>query len=771
MSKIRVVKISVGLFAAYLTLLTAFGARPSVETAKAQQVSQLAYRVVKPGTHPGLLFSAKELPALRRRAEGRGMAAEAYRKVVELANAGVENERRRGRKLAAMALVYQIEQDRAMGRNAVDLMMKIIREIDPVIFYEEHEDLFEHDYWPMALGFAWDWLYHVMDDQERAEALTGIENWCKALYEHTEKQWWRGASYNCGAIPVGALGIACVAIQAETGHPEFDKWFSSAIRRIQQNYFPTSWRESGICYEGPCYAQYHKNPTKFGEVLRRMGGPDIIANSGAVNGMQYQMFQWMPQGGCGPIGDNTNYGRRVFEATYLHGIRENADKPGLWTFERYTDMDRLDPIITFFFYPAGLEPVSPAAAGHPTSRYFEITPNRAGYVYSRSAWDDERAAWFAFVTRWANCNHQHYDMNSFLFTAFGEEFATHKDIYPYRHEHHGVDFEHNLVIVDGGGMPAYDRITTCAAQNSLKGLLTGLGLGHFADYVRGDAKGSYKDRSDPKTLPAIRADRFCLFAKQGPNPYLLVVDDIQKSELNHNYHWQWYAPVEDISGAGTLEDPLLIEGENANCSIGFLEPERLAVDFQVVKGRHARRSLQLGLIRVYQRGSRVRYVALAAAWEKDRFRPKVKKGPAVEGNPAAVSLIVEGDSYTDLLVWQPEEFTDSLAMAVSCGEIATDGLLSMVRLGSSGEVTGYVLGEGRSLSFDSQTLVQADEPLSVSADRMRVFASGRRRSRENLPPLPAKGKIWLPHQRAEVFVDGKLTSPMMAAGRIAQVGE
>jgi len=246
MSKIRVVKISVGLFAAYLTLLTAFGARPSVETAKAQQVSQLAYRVVKPGTHPGLLFSAKERPALRRRAEGRGMAAEAYRKVVELANAGVENERRRGRKLAAMALVYQIEQDRAMGRNAVDLMMKIIREIDPVIFYEEHEDLFEHDYWPMALGFAWDWLYHVMDDQERAEALADIENWCKALYEHTEKQWWRGASYNCGAIPVGALGIACVAIQAETGHPELDKWFTSAIRRIQQNFFPTAWRESGI---------------------------------------------------------------------------------------------------------------------------------------------------------------------------------------------------------------------------------------------------------------------------------------------------------------------------------------------------------------------------------------------------------------------------------------------------------------------------------------------------------------------------------------------
>ena len=246
MSKMRIVKLMIGLVAVYLTFLTAFGAQPPEKTIKIQQVSQPVYRVVESGTHPGILFSAEELPALRRSAEGRGMAAEAYGKVVELANAKVEDEKRPGRKLTAMALVYQIEQDRAMGRNAVDLMMKIIREIDPVIFYEEHEDLFEHDYWPMALGFAWDWLYHVMDDQERAQALAGIENWCKALYEHTEKQWWRGASYNCGAIPVGALGIACVAIQAETGHPELDKWFTSAIRRIQQNFFPTAWRESGI---------------------------------------------------------------------------------------------------------------------------------------------------------------------------------------------------------------------------------------------------------------------------------------------------------------------------------------------------------------------------------------------------------------------------------------------------------------------------------------------------------------------------------------------
>ncbi|HUU29780.1 MAG TPA: hypothetical protein VM123_18410, partial [archaeon] len=411
------------------------------------------------------------------------------------------------------------------------------------------------------------------------------------------------------------------------------------------------------------------------------------------------------------------------------------------------------------------------AADLVTSRYFEITRNRAGYVYSRSEWDNERAAWFAFVTRWDNANHQHYDMNSFLFCAFGEELAAHRNIFPYTHEHHGVDFEHNLVVVDEGGMPAHDRTTSCGDDCSLDGLLTGLGLGHFADYVRGDASFSYQDRSDPNTLPAERADRYCLFAKQGPNPYLVVVDDIQKSGLEHDYHWQWYTPAKSLSGAGTLADPLVIEGENAGVSIGFLEPGKPDFDFQVVKGGSTRYPLEVGLVRVNQRGVRVRYAALAAAWEKGKNAPVFKRGPAVEGNPKAVSLVVEGDSYTDLLVWQPEESTDCVGLQLSCGELATDGLLSHVRTDRTGQVTGYVLGDGRSLSFGSQTLVRADEPMSVSADTVRVFATGRRRAREDLPPLSARGRVWLPHPRTAIFADGEPVKPLMAQGRMALVGE
>jgi len=733
------------------------------------------YKVVRPGTHPGLLFCAEELPVLRNRTKREGLAGEAWQKIKELSRDWTMRGEwtRRGMQLDAMALIYQVEQDRETGRAAVELFKEVINEIEPFAYYKEVDsDFFATEHWPKAFAYAWDWLYELMTEDERAQILAGLENWCKALYEHTESWWWRDASYNCGAIPVGALGLLCTAIQGETDHPEFEKWFSSALRRIRDNYFPTAWRANGICYEGPCYAHYHKNSTQFGEALRRTGGPDIITTSGAVNAMHYQRFQWMPQGGCGPIGDNTEYGRRVFQAIYLFGIGQMNDGPGLWTFEKYTDRRRLNPLLAFLFYPEHVQPLSPGQADCLTSYYFEITPNRAGYIYSRSEWDNEQAAWFAFVTRYANANHQHYDMNSFLFMAFGEEFATHVNIYPYRHEHHGADIEHNMVIVDGGGMPANDRSGSAGDDCSLYGFMTGVGLGHFADYMRGDAKLSYKDRSVRTSTPALRADRYGLFVKQGPNPYVVMVDDIQKSENEHDYHWQWYTRAKSADGAGTLDDPLLIEGENAGCAIAFLAPDKPEHDFQIVRGGSSRRPLELGLIRVHQRGSRVRYFSVGAAWKKGSPAPEFKPGPSVTGRQDALSLVVEGENFTDYLLWQPEEYPDQPGAEISCGEMVTDGFLSMVRTDKSGQVTGYLLGDGRKLVYNGKTLAEAEEAWSVSADGKRVFATGKRQARENMPPMAAQGSCWLPQPGASLFADGKqLAPPLVGPGRMALVGK
>jgi len=743
---------------------------------------QKTYIVVKPGTHPGILFCEQELPAMRKRAKGTGMAADAYRKVRATAFGEYNSQLtvkgavgREGEYLAAqlesMALVYQVEKDARLGRKAVELFKSVATGIDPVEFYRTVDsEFFATEHWPKAFAFAWDWLYELMTPEERKTVLASLEQWNAALFAHTEKWWWKDASYNCGAIPVGAQGILLEAIQAETRHPEFQHWFSTCFRKISRNYFPETWRANGVCNEGPGYAHYHKNPTMFAEAVRRTGGPDIIAQTGAVNAMHYLRHQWMPQSGCGPVGDNTEYGHRVFQSIYLFGIRELRDRAGLWSFQKFTDFERIDPIKLFLFYPDDLEPASPGTLDQPVSYYFEIDRNRAGNVFARSEWDSDKASWFEFTTRYASANHTHYDMNSFLFTAFGEPFATHANIYPYSHLDHGVDFEHNMVIIDQGGMPAADNPHSAGDDGSIRGLLTGVGLGHFADYVRGDARLSYADHSVRTSTPAERANRSALFVKQGAYPYVVVADDIQKDAAEHDYHWQWYTEAKSIGGDGTFKKPFLIEGRDARCAIAFLDPTAPEHEFRVVKSPETRRPFELGLLRVNRHGTRVRYVALAAAWRKNEPQPSLGRGPAVEGNPNAVSLVVEGGNYRDLIVWQPEEAADQPGQPVVAGQLKTDALMAVVRTDRAGNVIGYTMGEGRSLEFAGRRLTRSPRPFSVSADGKQVIATGPRHARQGLDPEAAAGSFWLPDAASEIWADGERVHPSIGRDRLVVLG-
>ncbi|MDA1315827.1 MAG: hypothetical protein O2968_21095 [Acidobacteria bacterium] len=740
-----------------------------------------SYAVVAPGVHPGIIFSEQELPALQRRARGSGPAADAYRKIKQIAvsefDLQLAMEQAVGRKgeraakqLEAMALVYQIERDEKLGRKATELFRSLAADIDPAEFYRAvGGDFFATEHWPKAFAFAWDWLYHVMTPEEREAILRSLEQWNTALFDHTESSWWREAGYNCGAIPVGAQGLLLTAIQAETRHPQFSHWFSQCFRKVSKNYFPLTWREDGGCNEGPGYAHYHKNPTQFAEAVRRTGGPDIIGASGAVNAMHYLRHQWMPQGECGPVGDNTNYGPRVFQSIYLHGIRELRDQAGLWTYLNYTDFDRIDPVLFFLVFPDDLEPASPGALNLRTSHYFEIDRDRAGNVFARSEWDNPEAAWFAFVTRYAEANHTHYDMNSFLFSAFGEQFATHDNVYPYSSEHHGVDFEHNIVIIDDGGMPAADR-QSAGDDGSMNGLMAGIGLGRFADYVRGDAHLSYADRSVPSSVAALRADRSVLFVKQGPNPYIVVADEIRKDDAEHDYHWQWYTPALAVSGNGSIDDLFLIKGKNAHCKIAMLAPETPKHDFRRVTGGHGNRPVELGLLRVNRRGVEAEYLAVAAAWREDSEQPSVRRGPEIQNHPNAVSIVVDGGGFHDLIVRQ-RPGDDDHGIEITSGKLYTDALTAVVRTNAGGVVTGYLMGEGSILMYDGKKIAAGPHRFSVSADAKRTVITGPRQARKGMPPIPAEGVAWLPEPVSEVWVDEVRMDLAVDSSQMVVVGE
>lgn len=687
--------------------------------------------------HPFLLFGEAETAALARRKDADPLLAECWGRLVGLADAA-DSRRSWARQLEARALIWRLTGDEPMGQRAVALLRWALEQVDPDEFYRS-ANFHSHAVPLRALALAWDWLHGRLTPAQRAEILPKLEQWCRAVFDHTQKQWWRDGSYNVGGIPVAGLGLLALSIRPDSTNPLTETWYREAARRIGQNHFPRSWKPSGICWEGPNYAIVGlRYVSVFAEAVRRAGGDDWLGSSGARHAMRYLMHQWMPQGGCAPIGDNTSYGQRTFAAEYLLGLARTRDAAGLWTWREYTDRRRLDPLITYLWYPLNVKPKPPAAAGLPASRCFEVTANRDGYVFSRARWADEAAAFFAFVTRFEPANHQHYDMNSFLLGAFGTLFATHRSLYSYGHEHHGVDFEHNLVVIDGGGWPAHDKSNSAGDDDSYDGLLVGMALAPFADYVRGDAKWSYRDTTVANSDPAIRAERTCLFVKAGPTPYLLVFDDQQYRQDDRRYDWLWHAPPLPISGAGTLADPLVISGEGGRCAIHFLQPARPDVTVADAEQTTRGRGKPLRRITVTQKGVRVRFVALATLAKGGSPRPIIAPLAVKCANPSAGAVTFSlGRGVSDTIAWQSEEDRIQLGSALSAGRLHTDGLCAMVRARGD-KVLGYVLGEGTYLRWGGRTLVQARSSVCVSAGPGGTSVSGRRRARKGLPPLKAQ---------------------------------
>ncbi len=342
--------------------------------------------------HPFMLFSKADIPTIAQRKDKDPLLADCWTRLSKVAadpdafsarSDGDARRRHRDRwwsQLEARALIAAVTHDPAMTQRAIVLIQEVLAKVDPHKFYSD-SNFHDHGAPLRALALAWDWLYEDMTVQQRGAILPGLENWCGTAFDYTNKQFWREASYNVGAIPMGGIGTLALAIRGDSSNPNTAVWLREATRRIGQNYFPTTFKPSGICYEGPNYSIVGlKYTALFAQALRRAGGDDLLGQSGALRTMQYQMYDWMPQGGCTPIGDNTSYGRRTFAAEYLLGIGRTHDAAGLWTWRKNVNVRWLDHLVTYLWYPLNVKPESPADLDIPPSRYFEVTRNRAGLL-------------------------------------------------------------------------------------------------------------------------------------------------------------------------------------------------------------------------------------------------------------------------------------------------------------------------------------------------------------------------------------------------------
>ncbi|GAG00311.1 unnamed protein product, partial [marine sediment metagenome] len=118
------------------------------------QESRIRYKVVQPGEHPSLLFSAAELGDLRAKAQGDGLAREMWGKIKVLSDDWTMPGEwtKEGMEINAKALVYLVEDDQDAGRDALEKFKQILDAIEPYEYYlnEVDSDFFLTEHWPKA---------------------------------------------------------------------------------------------------------------------------------------------------------------------------------------------------------------------------------------------------------------------------------------------------------------------------------------------------------------------------------------------------------------------------------------------------------------------------------------------------------------------------------------------------------------------------------------------------------------------------------------------
>ncbi len=180
-----------------------------------------------PPAHPFMLFGKGETAGLAQRQAADPLLADCWRRLGE--RAGAPDKPGDWDQLEARALLWQLGRDEATGQAAAALLRATLAGLDAAGFYANPQLQFDDQAEPLrALALAWDWLHERLTPAERAEVLPRLEQWCRAAYDHTEKQWWREASYNVGAIPVAGYGLLALSILGDSTDAGVRRCFEAA---------------------------------------------------------------------------------------------------------------------------------------------------------------------------------------------------------------------------------------------------------------------------------------------------------------------------------------------------------------------------------------------------------------------------------------------------------------------------------------------------------------------------------------------------------------
>lgn len=507
---------------------------------------------------PRLIFDATEVPALRAKVQ-QGWLKPVHDTMMAQAEAGAarpitvyageDSENRVLNSFYALGLAAQMTGDMKYAHGGAKSLLALVRQMNPDADFQAQPEsgfkkILQIGTMATVVALGYDFFHAALTPAERQEVVAEIRQYGACIYRRASTESWGEDdrlhwTHNWTGVIFPGLGLCALALDE---HPE---WLELATRRIKKH-FHHCVDAQGATWESVAYVDYSlMNAAPFAEALRRKTGRDLVAESPPIQNLLKHLvtiqFPW--KAGMVPLNQGSDASPGMTDhggfAYLLHRTRNAAAfqawshlmgfafPPGQLT-PHSLDTSNLGALV--LWGDPAMPSQSPQEAGYPLTTHY----TERGLAVLRDGWGDDDALVTFIAGEGIHGCWNHADNNSFTFAARGDLFAIDRGSWTRAHGQKmpkREPWDHNIILVDGQG---YRFVK---GSQSVPGKLVRVSDLDGATLATGDVRTAFV----PPFEKAIRS----VALVRGPQPALIVVDDIQQDTAEHDYTWLLHTQMDN----------------------------------------------------------------------------------------------------------------------------------------------------------------------------------------------------------------------------------
>ena len=546
-------------------------------------------QIVQPlrNTHPRLLFTAEEIPALREKIKT-GYGKSLYDRMLQYLPACVkpdhtnflkdatDGQRQGFWRLPTVALHYALTGD----KQSFDRTVQFMRFLMGLENWETAELDCGMSSANIMVGaaLAYDWLYNDLEPVFRAQYRDKLLLMARRQYHqgHLMKlagtHYWQGDPANNHRFHRNAGMTLAILAAAEEGKTDDDWLLAKTLEELR---FVLRWLpEDGTCHESPTYSVFGNTHLMLAmDAGQRCYGEPFMDHPFFRAAPLYKL-QTMRPDLKGVFGYGDSGGGTEGYHNYLHRMCAYHDLA-----DEQAAVARIEDINEDFYAFTWFSVIwwRPLQTGSIESLPRHVLYPDVGLAYCRTGWrPSDVGAMFKCGPfggyklneyrhrngmRYVNVAHDDPDANSFILFADGEMLAE-----TDRYSKHKQSANHNTILINGAGQVAAGRPEGAAwsqpgGDMSQMGVITSYSRNGVNVAVEGEAAGSYlaDPRQGPKRPALDRYRRTFLWIE---GRYILVLDDIRAPE-QVDITWLMQGP--ELDTLDDAEHRYVLEKGAASC--------------------------------------------------------------------------------------------------------------------------------------------------------------------------------------------------------------